>query len=109
MLKATTLTFCSSSLTCIGLLAYGATIVHKKRKGTLHRGNYAAASIGGPPAYEPSRYSQTTGYTGASNGNPFRDPSPAPYSPQAIQPGGGAANEYYGGAGSYEMQHGGHK
>lgn len=94
----------------MGLLAYGATIVHRKRKGTLYRGDYAAASTGAAPGYEASRYSQTTGYTGASNANPFRDPSPAPpYNPQATHPAyrpSGDAREYYGGGGSYEMHQG---
>lgn len=96
------------SLTCIGLLAYGATQVHRKRKGTLQRGNYGAAAQNDPSRYEPSRYNQTSYTGGATTGNPFRDPSPAPpYNPTSTHPAyrpAGEAGEYYGG--SYEMQRG---
>ena len=105
-------------LTCMAQLIYGSVILHRHRKGTLYRGNYALAE-GGQAAY--------TGYNapplGAYNApydsgaqNPFRDPSrdasPAPYAaPQttAYQPYQptqevGTTGAAYPGQGVYEMQ-----
>ena len=91
-----------SSLACILQLAYSAIFVHRKRKGTLQRGNYTAAHSA-PNDYNAYRPSQQGRYDAGPS--PFRDPSPAPpYNPGAKQSHSGAAGDYYNN--SYEMQQG---
>ncbi|KAK5173582.1 uncharacterized protein LTR77_002263 [Saxophila tyrrhenica] len=85
-------------LTCMGQLIYGATIVHRHRKGTLYRGNYSLAQGGGQTAYTgaapaPAPYAPQTGTYAVPHPDPFRNPSqtsfggPSPYQSTAQQPG----------------------
>ncbi|KAK3701068.1 hypothetical protein LTR37_015630 [Vermiconidia calcicola] len=98
-------------LTCLGQLIYGAVIVHRKRKGTLYRGNYSLAE--GGHGLNTANHDRSGSYTAHPTSvsvpppNPFRDSSPntsttqAPYT--AYNPAGAAGN-YYGAPQAYEMQ-----
>jgi hypothetical protein len=102
-------------------LIYGSVIVHRHRKGTLYRGNYALAEGGHaqnttyPSNFEPA----PPGSYVAQHPNPFQDPhsappsyisqtahpAPYPHSAETVYKPQGAANDYYGGGvpNAYEM------
>lgn len=101
----------------MGQLIYGATIVHRKRKGTLYRGNYSLAQGGGQSTAYGGVPPQFGSYAGPP-ADPFRNPSQnsfgAPH-PRAAQPSyanSGAAGDYYhpqSGQQAYEMHGSGYR
>ncbi|KAK3699512.1 hypothetical protein LTR37_016381 [Vermiconidia calcicola] len=99
-------------LTCLGQLIYGAVIVHRKRKGTLYRGNYSLAEggHGGNTARDDRSGSYTAHPTNApayptysskdSYSSPNTSTTQAPY--RAYMP--AEAPGSYGAPQAYEMQ-----
>ena len=94
------------SLTCICQLIYGARIMHRHRKGTLYRGNYAPAGAGGTNSYNHSPFAENVGIA-TPQPDPFRDPSHTSYGYTSQAPPAGASSDYYAPnhvQQSYEMQ-----
>lgn len=110
--------------TSIGQLAYGSTIMHRKRTGFYERGAYRGVENADGAAthlntgYEsPPRGSYAAYNPNGAPPNPFRDPSPAPstaaaQNPAATHPAfrpsdvGGEASAYYDPPAKYDSNHG---